>query len=168
MGRIVKFRLITWFEPVEDVTAPGGQVMREHIASMGEEVELPEGEEARLEKLGAFYSEEEQAAIEDGSYNGHDRFILSNFRAGKRPEGIVTPALGEGIDTSGMDAEQLSEYIRENRLNVDQTLALLPEDASEDQINTLYDAENYASENDPRKGVTDRLEARLAALAAAS
>jgi hypothetical protein len=53
-------------------------------------------------------------------------------------------------------------------LNVDQTLALLPEDASEDQINTLYDAENYASENDPRKGVTDRLEARLAALAAAS
>src|SRR4051794_33303967 len=126
MSRIVKFRLITWFETVDDPTAPGGQVMREKIASMGDEVEVPESEETRLDKLGAFYTAEEQAAIEDGSYNGHDRYTLANFRAGKKPEGLITPALGEGFDIGSMQADEVADYIRENRLTVDQTLALLP------------------------------------------
>lgn len=167
--RIVKYRLITFFTDEEDPTAPGGMVRREHVAHLGQKVEIPDSEIERLERTspGSLYTEEEEKAIEAGEYTGFDRHTLAAARAGVRPQSRIEPVDGEGADVSGMDAEQLGEYIKENKLTVAQTLALLPEDADEDTINRLYDAEGYATENEPRKGVTDTLDAKLAAAAAA-
>lgn len=172
MERRVKYRLITWFETVDDPTSPGGKVMREHVGHLGEVVDLPDSEAARLDDRerypgGALYTDEENAAIEDGSYAGPDRHILAAARAGIKPQSRIEPADGEGIQTSQMDSQELGEYIKENNLTIPQTLDLLSEDADEDEINKLYDAEAIATDNSPRKGVADTLDARLAALAAA-
>lgn len=166
--RIVKFRLITYFEEIPNQVMPNGEnVLVERTASMGQEVDLRQADEDRLDSLDALYTAEEAAAIEDGSYNGFDRDTLFAARGGIRPVPLVTAAEGEHGDFNSMDAVALGEYIKEQRLNVESTLALLPQDADEEQIQKLYDAENIALDNEPRKGVTDTLDARLTAVATA-
>lgn len=167
--RMVKFRLITYFEEVDDPANPdGGKVLREHVASIGQVVDIPRAiDEQRLDSLGALYTAEEREAIDDGSYRGADANILRAARAGIRPQ-LITPAEGEspsGVDIRSMDVDDLADHIRDSKLTVSDTLALLPEDASEDDITKLYDAETQATDNEPRKGVTDKLDAELARVA---
>lgn len=164
--RIVKFRLVTYFDEVPNQVSPlGDPVLVERYASMGEHVHLRPADEKRLDGLGALYSDEEAKAITEGTYTGADAALLASFRQGQKPPSLIQPAEGEGSgDIREMSTEQLADYIAENNLNVQDTLALLPEDADEDDINKLLDAEGLASENDPRVGVTKTLEARLSAL----
>lgn len=161
MEKIIKHRLFTWFEEVDSPVMPGTTVLAERIAHLGEKIDIPEGNPhlARGEELGSFYTDEEAKAIEDGSYRGGDRELLFAARSGRRAAPPVAPVDGEHGDTASMDAAQLAEYIQEHRLNVDATVALAGDD--EDSINKVLDAENIHTDNDPRKGVVDRLEAKL-------
>lgn len=167
MGRIVKFRLVTYFDEVENQVTPNGEtVLVERLASMGDEVDFRPADEERLDSLGALYTEDEAKAIQEGSYRGTDAGVLATFRGtASRPTGTVTAAEGEGnpgdID-SYPDAVALGEHIRDTRPNVEGTLALLPDNPSEEQIQKLYDAENIATGDSPRSGVVDKLDRLLA------
>lgn len=159
--RIVKFRLVTFFDEVPNQVTPQGEpVLVERTASLGEKISLRPIDEKRLDSLGSLYTAEEAKAIEDGTYAGRDAGQLTAARSGRRvAPATVEPADGEHGDLSSMDAEQLAEYITEHELNVEQTVALAGDD--EDSINKVLDAENLATENDPRKGVVRSLEAKL-------
>lgn len=158
--RIVKFRLVTYFEEVPNPVHPNGDtVLVERTAPLGAKVSLRAADEQRLDSLGALYTKEEAKAIEDGSYKGFDSVLLYASRGGQKPASPIQPVDGEGPQTDDMSAEELAQYITENKLNVDDTVALAGDD--EDSINKVLDAENIASENDPRVGVVNRLEAKL-------
>jgi hypothetical protein len=160
--RIVKFRLVTYFDEVPNQVTPQGEnVLVERTASLGEKIALREADEKRLDSLGALYTEDEAKAIEEGKYQGVDAALLAASRGGVRPQGQIQPADGEG-EASAMDAAELAQYIRENRLNIGETVALAGEDA--ESIQRVLDAENIATDNAPRAGVTEQLERRLAEL----
>lgn len=165
MGKvIIRHRLVTWFEEVKDNLAPNGVNRRERIAGKGEEVEIPQDEIDRITSVNTdydppFYTDEQAEQIKAGTYDGPDRELLMSARLGQRPASLVTAIEGEHGDTASMDAAELADYIVEKRLNVDATVALAGDD--EASIQKVLDAENIASENDPRKGVVDRLEAKL-------
>lgn len=161
--RIVKFRLITYFNLVDSPVNPNEQVLVEKIGHMGQKVDINrQADLDRLDELGALYSDDEAAEIEAGTYSGPEAALLYNSR---NQTLAATPGIeaadGEHGDVAGMDAPTLAEYIKENRLNVDSTVALAGDD--EGSIQKVLDAENIATENEPRKGVTDRLEAKLIA-----
>ena len=170
--KIIRHRLVTWFEEFEDKFAPGGVNLREHISHFGDDVEIPDDEVERIESVNTkqdppFFSDEDAKAIRDGNYRGRHAALLEQFRSGVIPnrqgQGQVEPADGEGFDVSGLSAEELGEYINENKLTVDQTVALANE-GDTDSIEKVWDAENHAAQlrgNDPRKGVTDRLDSML-------
>jgi hypothetical protein len=166
--KIIKHRLFTWFEEVESTVHLGQTGLVERIAHLGEEVDITNPTYvARGEELGSFYTDAEAKEIKAGTYNGPDAEAV--YRA--RESGFAQPVEpvegeGAGLDFKDASSEEVAEYIKENKLSVPNTLALLPADADEDDINTLYDAEGIASENDPRKGVTDALDAKLAAITA--
>lgn len=168
MGRIVKFRLVTYFNEAPNQVHPKGDpVLVEKYASMGEEIDLRPIDEKRLDDLGALYTADEAKAVRDGSYRGEDAALLFQSRQGIRPAsttGSIEPADGEHGDFASMDSAQLAEYMVEHELNVKNTLALLPESATADDVNKLLDAEGIASEGEPRKGVAEPLDAKLAEL----
>jgi hypothetical protein len=161
MEKIIKVRLFTWFEETPNLVHPGGDpVLTERIAHHGEKVDITNDVSLnRGEELGAFYTDEEAAQIEDGSYRGPDAGILFNRRAGIRPAATVENVDGEGPQVQSLDSAQLADYIRENKLTVSQTVALA--DDSTEGIEKVLDAENIATDNEPRKGVTDALETKL-------
>lgn len=158
--KIIKARLFTWFEEVDSPVQPGTKVLAERIAHFGQKIDVTnDAYVERGEQYDAFYTDEEAKAIEDGTYQGFDRDRLFAARAGLRPTAPVEAIDDEHGDVASMDAAQLGEYIREHRLTVDKTVALAGDD--EASINKVIDAENIATENEPRKGVLDRLEAKL-------
>lgn len=161
--RIVKFRLITYFNEVDSPVDPNQRVLTEKIAHLGEKVDIErDADLKRLDELGALYTDDEAKAIEDGSYNGPDRAILFAARGSQQAAPSIEPADGEHGGTDQMDAATLGDFIVEHKLNVDQTVALAGDDP--DSIQKVLDAENIATDNEPRKGVLDRLEAKLAAV----
>lgn len=167
---IIRHRLVTWFEEFEDKFAPGGVNRREHLAHMGEEVDIPESEYERIMGVNTstnppFYTDEHAEQIRLGTYRGHDSEALFRMRTGQKPQSQIEPIEGEGYDVSGMNAEELGDYIKENRLNVQDTVKLAGDD--QESIEKVLDAENYATDNKPRRGVQDALEAKLAAAATA-
>ena len=173
MGKvIIKHRLVTWFEEIEDKFAPGGVNLREHINHFGDDVEIPDDEIERIKSVNTpqdppFFSDKDAEAIRDGSYRGRHAALLDQFRQAARPQfgqGQIQPADGEGPQIDSLDADELADYIVENKLTVDQTVGLARE-GDADSINKVYDAEIAAAQKkdaDPRKGVTDRLDAMLA------
>jgi hypothetical protein len=167
--RIIKHRLFTWFEESDSPVMPGGEpVFTERISHFGDDVDLPPAAIKRGEELDAFFSDKEAKAIRDGSYTGQHAALLDQFagRAAK-PQGTILPADGEGPQTEGMSAQELGEYINENKLNVDETVALAT-DGDTDSIEKVYDAEEHAAQlrgNEPRAGVTDKLDKMLQAAA---
>jgi len=162
--KIIKIRLFTWFENVDSPVEPGTQTRVERINSMGERVEINDDWSLqRGEELDAFFSDEDAQAIVDGTYTGQYADLLANqatHGTGQTPP-LVTAAEGEHGDAAGMSTEEMADYIKENKLNVSETVALAGDDV--DGINKVLDAENMATNNDPRKGVVDHLEAKLAA-----
>jgi len=167
--RIIKHRLFTWFEETDSPVMPGGEpVYTERISHFGDEVDLPEAAIKRGEELDAFFSKEEAKKINEGTYTGQHAALLEQFAGrAQKPQGVIQPADGEGPQTAGMSAEELGEYIHENKLTVDDTVALATEGDTE-SIEKVWDAESHAAQlNDaePRKGVTDKLDKMLQAAA---
>ena len=162
--KIIKIRLFTWFENVDSAVDPSVKDRVERISHMGERVEINDDWSLqRGEDLDAFFSDEEAQKIVDGTYKGPLADLLANqatHGTGQTPP-LVTAAEGEHGDAAGMSSEEMADYIKENKLNVSETVALAGDD--EDSINKVLDAENIATNNDPRKGVVDHLEAKLAA-----
>jgi len=160
---IVKARLITWFRNEPSAVDPDVTVRLEKINSVGEKVDIDdEASFQRLTDLDAIYSEEDSAAIEEGTYTGPGAAAVYAARGETvAPESLIEPAEGEGRQVDNLSAEDLAEYIKSNKLTVEETVALAGDDA--DSINKVLDAENIATDNDPRKGVESALEARLSA-----
>jgi hypothetical protein len=168
--RIIKHRLFTWFEEVDSPVQPGTTVLAERIAHFGQEIDITNPAyitRGELPEIDAFYTQTEAKAILDGSYSGPDAALLFSARSGSfaGPKQIL-PAEGEHGDVSSMDASQVAEIINPplfgldgKKLTVTETLALAGED--EDSINKVLDAENIATDNSPRAGVVDALEAKL-------
>jgi len=162
--KIIKHRLFTWFEVTPNPVDPSGpDVLTERINIAGDDVDITnEDYVKRGEDLDAFYTDEEADAIRAGTYAGSDSDQVYYLRAGGQTAPHNLPVtqneLAAGDD---MSAEDLADYIRNNKLNVDQTVALAGNDT--ESIEKVIDAENLATDNDPRKGVVDRLEAKLTA-----
>jgi len=144
------------------------KVLQEGIARLGEEVELTRQYDInRGNELGSFFSDEQAQAIKDGEYRGVDapqvvaaRLQVARMEQEQEEEEETQKALEEG-DASSLSVEQLSEKIQNESLTVQETIDLA--DSSDiNSINKVLDAENMATNNEPRVGVTRGLEAQLA------
>jgi hypothetical protein len=165
--KIIKHRLFTWFEVTPNPVDPSGpDVLTERINIAGDDVDITnEDYVKRGESLDAFYTDEEADEIRAGTYAGSDADQLYYLRSGGQTaprvtaQGQITAASGES--TESMTAEELADHIRDNKLNVEQTVALAGDDL--ESIEKVLDAENLATDNEPRRGVVDRLEAKMSA-----
>jgi hypothetical protein len=158
--KMIKYRLFTYFEETENLA--GDVKLRERQASFGEVVEIESEEDLeRGERLGAFFTDEEREAIEDGSYTGPEADLLRRSAMLVSPDAaLVEGDEGETIDVSEASADEIAEYIQANKLNVSQTVALAGDDA--DLAEKVLDAEGIVAANnsaDPRKGVDEGLQA---------
>jgi hypothetical protein len=160
---MIKARLFTWFRNEESAIDPEQTQRTEKISHLGEVVDVDDDASfKRGEELDAFFTDEEREAIEEETYGGPGATAVYAARGvTPQPEALIQPAEGEGTQTSNLSAEELADYIKSNRLTVEETVALAGDDA--DSINKVLDAENIATDNDPRKGVETALEAKLSA-----
>jgi len=92
------------------------------------QIALKKGEESH-----AFYTNDERERVE----------------AGDSPD--EPAALGAGGDLSSMGEYELAEYIKSNNLTVGDTVALAGSD--KDMAHRVLQAENIATDGEPRKGV---------------
>jgi hypothetical protein len=165
--KIIKVRLFTWFENAQSAANPDEEVRLERINIIGDDVDISdEASLARGEELDAFFSDEDAAAIRDGSYDGPlaDHIAIAQGVVAP-PTGAVSAIEGEGPQTDSLSSQELGEYINENNLNVDETVALATAGDTA-SIEKVWDAEEHAAQlrgNDARKGVTDKLDAMLKA-----
>lgn len=160
--KIIKHRLFTWFEEVDSPVQPGTTVLAERIAHHGEEVDVTNDAHIRRgEELNAFYTDEEADAIRAGTYRGQDAEILYRRRAGITPQPQIEAIDDEGPQTQTLTTEELADYIKENNLSADQTVNLAGDDL--ESIERVLDAENIATDNDPRPDVVHHLEAKMRA-----
>jgi hypothetical protein len=162
---MIKVRLFTWFRNEESAVDPSQQQRVEKISHMGEVVDIDDDASfQRGEELGAFFTDKEREAVEDGTYIGPGSEAVYAARGeAPSPTPLIEDAEGEGGSAAEMSAEDLADYIKRNRLNVEDTVALAGDDT--ESIEKVLDAENIATDNDPRKGVEAALEAKLAAAA---
>src|SRR5215471_2313225 len=161
---MIKHLLVTWFRNEPSAVDPEQTIRLEKINRIGDVVDIDDDASyQRLEELGAFFTDEERQKIEDGTYTGPGAqqvyAALGNTEANPTP--LIEDAEGEGRQVDNLSVDELADYIKSNRLTVEETVALAGEDA--DSINKVLDAENIATDNDPRKGVETALEAKLAA-----
>ena len=165
--KIIKVRLFTWFEETDSPVHPGETVLTERIATMGQEVDITnEAYVKRGEDLDAFYTDEEAEEIRNGTYQGYDADLLYGARSGGLAGApVIEPAEGEHGDAESMDAAELGQYIKEQNLTVPQTVSLIPADADEGALQKFEDAENIATDNEPRSGVISAIDKRREALA---
>jgi hypothetical protein len=165
--KMIRYRLFTYYEETDVL---GQTVLSERHASFGEVVDVPRKEDiARGEQLDVFFSDEEREQIENGTFTGPEAELLAQppmVEAFTDEEAaatrvVMTPApAGEEtatIDVGSADAAEIAEHIVNNKLNVDATVALAAGD--KELAEKVYDAEVIASDSDPRKGVTEGLDA---------
>jgi len=160
---IVKHRLITWFRNEPSAVNPDETVRLEKINTIGEKVDIDdESSYNRLVELDAVYTDETVQEIEDETFKGEGAAAVYAARGvTASPPPLIEAAEGEGRQVDDLSVEELAEYITANSLTVDETVSLAGDDV--DSINRVLDAENLATDNDPRKGVEKALEAKLAA-----
>lgn len=170
--RRIKFRLFHYYE---ERTTLGQLTLVEKQAFFGEVVEIPREEDiARGEELGAFYTAEEEKQIKAGTYRGPDWETLAAgpmtpaftpeeeaARAGvgmeASEEGKTEEIAGNGeFDAATASSEEVAEHIKANSLTVPETVALAG--GNPDLAEKIIEAENMASENDPRAGVVGAME----------
>jgi len=162
--KIIKHRLFTWFEVTPNPVDPSGpDVLTERINIAGDDVDITnEDYVKRGEDLDAFYTDEEADKIRAGTYAGTDADQVYYLRSGGQtaPHNLphISPADGEA---GNLSVEELADKIRNEKLNVEQTVALAADDLA--SIEKVLDAENLATDNEPRRGVVDRLEAKMSA-----
>lgn len=137
--RTVKFLAFTYRKIADHPVFPGQQIIAVRVADRGAILSLDDMLPADLEKgerLGAFYTTEELNKLEGGEQEA---------------------AALEEASISEMGEVELAEYIKDNELNVDKTVALAGDDL--DLAKRVLDAENILTSNDPRKGVLKGLTA---------
>lgn len=164
--KIIKHRLFTWFEETASLVQKGQVVLTERINHMGDDVDITNPDYVeRGESLGAFYTDAEARAIRKGEYRGKDAPILARFRQGATaapPASLSAPDDEQG-GVDSLDSMALSEYIREHGLTPEQVVALAGD--TEESINKVLEAENYATDYQPRDEVVLPLEAKLTGIA---
>jgi hypothetical protein len=111
-------------------------------------VDLPRNTVVTVDQMGLL-------ALQKGEGN-HSFYTTAELEQRERALSGAPAASGEA-DVSSMGAHELAEYINgansgEKKLTVDETLALVP-DGDKDFANRLLEAENIATEGDPRTGV---------------
>jgi hypothetical protein len=161
--KLIKVRLFTWFEEV-DSPVHGQAVLTERIAHQGQVVDITNPAYVkRGEELDAFYTDAERKQIDAGTYAGPEADTIYRVMAGERPAQLGEETVaGEGsLDVSSASDQEIADYIVENRLSIDKTLSLIPEDADLETLEKFYDAEAIASDNQPRKGVADAIDKRI-------
>lgn len=166
--KMIKVLLFTWFRNEPSAINPDEMARFEKLSRLGEVVDIDdELSLARGEELGAFFTDAEREAIEDETYTGEDALTVYQARGVTLPaESLIQPlAGGEGPLISRLSTEQLADYIKENNLTAQQTIALSGEDT--ESIEKVLDAENIATDNDPRKSVVNALEKKLTAATSA-
>jgi len=163
--KIIKVRLFTHFEDVDSHVEPGATARVERISHYGDEVDITDKASlARGEEFDAFFTDAEAKGIRKGEYPPGHEGLLAQARGETLPAAPVAIE-DEGPQTGTLSSTELGAYIFENKLNVDQTVALANESDADD-INRVLDAEDHAARlrrNDPRTGVIERLEAKLTA-----
>jgi hypothetical protein len=171
MEKMIKVLLFTYGREVTNpfYTEGGNEsetVVVEGLARLGEVVDVTRPYDLeRGERAGAFFSDEERKAVENGTYNGIDSPTVYASRL-QTAQAAIQPAEGEGsVDVNSMSSEELAEYIHEHDLNVKDTIALAGDADDIDTVNKVLDAESQAMQMknaDSRTGVTKALEAKLA------
>jgi hypothetical protein len=148
-------------------------VIIEGLGRMGEVVDITRQYDLnRGEENDAFFTDEERKAIEAGTYSGPLAEVVMSARANTAtgtPTVTAVPgatggvvAVGEvAVDISAMPAEQISELIQDQKLNVEDTIAMAGDDP--DLIEKVMDAEEMLP-NGGRKTVVDKLDKKLAEL----
>jgi len=165
--KIIKHRLFTWFEVTPNPVDPSGpDVLTERINIAGDDVDITnEDYVKRGEDLDAFYTDEEADEIRAGTYAGSDAdqvyYLRNRGNTAPRAQGQIQPADGEAGNPGEMSVDEMADYIKDHKLNVEQTVALAGDDL--ESIEKVLDAENLATDNEPRRGVVDRLEAKMSA-----
>jgi hypothetical protein len=132
--RIIKN--LSFIYEVASEDAAGNRVITGKEARHGETVTLEQMGllgQMKGEGSGAFYTTEERERIE----------------AGQNPDEPLSS--GEGGDLSSMGEYELAEYIKSNNLTVNDTVALAGTD--KDMAHRVLQAENIATDGEPRKGV---------------
>ena len=160
---MIKHLLVTWFRNEPSAVNPDENQRLEKINRVGDVVDIDdEASYKRLEELDSFFTDEEREAIEEGTYQGPgaSSVYAALGNTSYAPQPMIEAAEGEGTQVDNMSSEELAEYINSNKLTVDATVSLAGDDA--DSINKVLDAENIATDNDPRQGVVRQLEAKLA------
>jgi len=171
--KMIRHLLFTYGKEVDNpMYIEGGtepeKVLQEGLARLGEEVELTRQYDiARGEALGSFFTDDQAQAIKDGEDRGPDapQVVAARLQAARQvqqeeEEEETQKAIAEG-DASSLSVEQIAEKIQNESLNVQETIDLA--DANDvNSINKVLDAENMATGNEPRVGVTRGLEAALA------
>jgi hypothetical protein len=137
-SRIVRDLLFSYMSEVKD---PSGN-------SVLEPVNVPRGTELTLAQMGLMA--QEKGERNHSFYTDDEREVLES---GGNPE--ATPTGSEG-GVSEMGEYELAEYIGGSNptgkpLNVDDTIALAGDD--KDLAHRILQAENVATDGDPRKGV---------------
>jgi len=144
--RVVKHLLFPYFIEGESPMQPGLNVFYEKIAKRGDELDVDDLRDADLEKgerLGSFFNDEE----------------LKQIRRAEASGGSLESA-DVDFDASEAGEHEIAEYITEQRLTVDETVALSGGDPVVAQ--RILEAESVASGGDSRKGVVAGLEAVIA------
>jgi len=138
------------------------RILVEGVAQIGDVVDVTRQYDiVRGEEAGAFFSDEERAEIEDGTYEGELLAALQahGYLGGREaytgpPQPAALPAAGT-IDVSTASAEEIAEYISANKPNVAETVAMAQNNP--DYAEKVLDAEVIATESDPRAGVENAL-----------
>jgi len=141
-SRTIKHLLFPWLVETESPMFPGETILQERTANQGDVVLVVELGVLALEKgerLGAFYTDDELAAME---------------------EEAAEPATVAAEEPGTMSVDELAAYIEEHKPNVDQTVALADNDP--DQAEKVLEAETQATGGVPRAGVEKGLEAIIA------
>lgn len=161
---MIKHLLVTWFRNEPSAVDPDQTVRLEKINRVGDVVDIDdEASYKRLEDLGAFFTDEEREQIEAGTYTGAGAAQVYSARGqtSANPTPLIEDAEGEGRQVDNLSSEELAEYIKGNNLSSEETIALAGDD--EGSINKVLEAENMATNNDPRADVVAGLEAKLTA-----
>lgn len=173
-GRVVRHLSTAYFVPF--VSADGNKSVLVRTARRGDTIDpskLAEGEEARLDELGALlapgslpeHADQEREAVLD-VYRGQRGDLEALERAMQRAQEqgpIVLPPTGGIVDVSGPDAGlgdgnvgNLADHITTNKLTVDDTVALAQDDPA--RAARVLEAERLASGGSPRAGVEQSLQ----------
>jgi hypothetical protein len=161
--RVVQVLSAIYFEPAQDIV-DGKPTTRVRTARRGDAIDLSPDEEKRLDAAGALLlngsKPEDAQALADAridAYRGArgdaeaQQRHLARVQSGQSSGG--TPA--REFDVDGATVQELAEWIRSEKPNVDDTVGLADNDPV--LAEKVLEAEQVATSGSPRSGVESRL-----------